>query len=65
MYKLAVIKTTSCSGCVNELLYALTSSPALIENYEIKYFTEIVDSDELDNEIDIVFVEGSISNLKQ
>lgn len=65
MYRLAVIKTTSCSGCISELLYALTSSSTVFENYEVKYFTEIVDSDDLGADIDIVFVEGSISNLRQ
>lgn len=65
MYRMAIVKITSCSGCINELIYSLISSPTIFNNYKIVYFTELVDSVELGEDIDIVFIEGSIVNSKQ
>ncbi|MEM1842787.1 MAG: hypothetical protein QXL19_10470, partial [Ignisphaera sp.] len=61
---MAIVKTTSCSGCINELVYCLTSDPQMIKIYRVDFSPEFVDGD-IPDEIDILFVEGSISNNAQ
>jgi len=63
MYRVAVVKLTSCSGCINEIVYAFTFSD-IVSKYRIEYFTELVDVEEMGG-VDIVFIEGSISNKHQ
>jgi coenzyme F420-reducing hydrogenase gamma subunit len=63
VFRVIVAKLTSCSGCLNELLYALTKSDIRV-NYVIEYFTEIVDKDKLTS-ADIAFIEGSVSTTSQ
>jgi len=59
-----VFKLTSCSGCLNELIYALVGHPELMMKLDVKYFTEIQDRTEL-SEMDLAIVEGSIVNREQ
>uniref|UniRef100_A0A7C4BCF6 NADH:ubiquinone oxidoreductase-like 20kDa subunit domain-containing protein n=1 Tax=Ignisphaera aggregans TaxID=334771 RepID=A0A7C4BCF6_9CREN len=63
MYSVAIVKLTSCSGCVNEVVYAFTFSD-VISKYRIEYSTELTDVEEM-REVDIAFVEGSITNKRQ
>lgn len=64
MYGIAIVKATSCSGCINELIYSLTSDLDMIKTYRIDFFLELVDRETID-EVDILFVEGSISSEEQ
>jgi coenzyme F420-reducing hydrogenase gamma subunit len=63
VFRVVVVKLTSCSGCLNELLYAFTHSD-IRDKYTIEYFTEIVDKDKLTS-ADIAFIEGSVSTTSQ
>lgn len=62
--KLAVVKLTSCSGCINEVIKAIALNPRLLDVYEVAYFNEITDPVE-SNKYDIVLVEGSITMREQ
>jgi len=53
-----VFKLTSCSGCINELIYALVKHPELLKLIDVKYFTELQDVNAL-TEIDVAIIEGS------
>jgi len=61
--RVAFLKLTSCSGCLNQALVALLTSEDLLSKYEIVYFTElgIISNDNYD----LVLVEGSVTNTKQ
>jgi len=63
MYRVGIAKLTSCSGCINEVIYALTFRD-IVDKYRVEYFTEVLDVEDF-GEVDIVFVEGSISNKHQ
>jgi len=63
MYRIAIVKLTSCSGCINEVIYALTFRD-IVDKYRVEYFTELTDVEDF-GEVDIVFVEGSVSNKHQ
>jgi len=59
-----VFKLTSCSGCLNELVYTLVKHPELMTKLDVKYFTEVQDRAEL-SEMDLAIIEGSIVNKEQ
>jgi len=61
--RILVVKLTSCSGCINELIYALTHSD-IRDKYRVAYFPEIEDTHELTS-ADVAFVEGSITTSHQ
>jgi coenzyme F420-reducing hydrogenase gamma subunit len=63
MYKVSVIKLTSCSGCISEVVYAFTFND-ILSNYGITYCTELTDVEDL-GEVDIALVEGSVSSKHQ
>jgi len=63
LLKLAIVKMTSCSGCINELLSALLEDD-IRANYTLVYFTELLDSIEF-READLAFVEGSVTTRHQ
>jgi coenzyme F420-reducing hydrogenase gamma subunit len=63
--RIGVEKLTSCSGCINEIIYALLADPKLTESLEIAYFPELLDKKSLEGQFDIFFVEGSIVNKDQ
>jgi sulfhydrogenase subunit delta len=63
LLKLAIVKMTSCSGCINELLSALLEDD-IRANYALVYSTELVDSIEF-READLAFVEGSVTTRHQ
>jgi|YelNatPaOPRAMG01_1025707.scaffolds.fasta_scaffold43213_2 coenzyme F420-reducing hydrogenase gamma subunit len=63
MYKVSLIKLTSCSGCISEVVYAFTYSD-ITNNYGIVYSTELTDSGEM-GEVDIALIEGSVSDEQQ
>ncbi|MEM0027623.1 MAG: hypothetical protein QXT53_07230 [Ignisphaera sp.] len=63
--RVAVIKLTSCSGCINEIVKVVALDPKLLDIYEFVYFNEITDSVENVSKYDIVFVEGSITTKEQ
>ena len=63
MLTILVVKLTSCSGCINELIYALTHSD-IRDKYRVAYFPEIEDTHELTS-ADVAFVEGSITTSHQ
>lgn len=63
--KVAVIKLTSCSGCIQEVVKAIALNPKLLDVYEIAYFNEVTDPVENTGKYDIVFVEGSITTKEQ
>lgn len=64
MVKMGVVKLTSCSGCINEVLYSLALEPKLAEAYDVRYFIELGKESE-NEEFDILFIEGSISTREQ
>ncbi|MET1159344.1 MAG: hypothetical protein ABWW65_00115 [Thermoprotei archaeon] len=64
MLKLGVVKLTSCSGCLNEVIYGLLVDQSLRNSYRIIYFPELSDR-ELFEDLDIVLVEGSVSIEEQ
>lgn len=59
-----VLKLTSCSGCLNEVLYSLIARPELLRYINISYFTELQDSNTIE-EADLAIIEGSIVNSEQ
>ncbi len=63
MLRVAFLKLTSCSGCLNQALVALLTSEDLLSKYEIAYFTELGTISK-DN-YDLVLVEGSVTNTRQ
>ena len=63
MFRIIALKLTSCSGCLNEVIYALSQSD-IREKYGVLYFTEILDSDKL-TEANIALIEGSVTNTHQ
>ncbi|MEM0002454.1 MAG: hypothetical protein QXS24_02670 [Desulfurococcaceae archaeon] len=63
MIRVAFLKLTSCSGCLNQSLVALLSNEELLGKFEFAYFTELGLLTE--DYFDILFVEGSVSNSKQ
>lgn len=64
MLKLGLIKLTSCSGCINELITALVSDPDVAKAYEVAHFVELGVVNE-EGPFDILFVEGSIVTEEQ
>jgi coenzyme F420-reducing hydrogenase gamma subunit len=60
----AVVKLTSCSGCINEFLYAVASSPELLRRVTLVYATEFQDLNSLE-EVDVALVEGSVATQQQ
>jgi len=62
--RVGVFKLTSCSGCLNELVYVLAQHPQLLSRLDILYFTEVQDRAEL-AEMDLAIVEGSVVNSAQ
>ncbi len=60
----AVVKLTSCSGCINEFLYAVASNPELLRRVALVYATEFQDLNTLE-EVDVALVEGSIATQHQ
>ncbi|MEM4664030.1 MAG: hypothetical protein QXP67_03790 [Desulfurococcaceae archaeon] len=63
MLKLAVVKLTSCSGCVNQLMLALLLNEDIRSQYKVVYFKELGAVDH--EEYDVAFVEGSVSTAEQ
>ncbi|MGB9725586.1 MAG: Ni/Fe hydrogenase subunit delta [Fervidicoccaceae archaeon] len=63
--RIGVGKLASCSGCINELIYALLSDPLLSERLEIVYFPELQDNNSLEGRFDVFFLEGSVVNREQ
>lgn len=63
MVKVLVAKLTSCSGCLSELIYALTHSD-IKANYNVTYFTEILDIDKI-SDAELAFIEGSVTTKHQ
>jgi coenzyme F420-reducing hydrogenase gamma subunit len=63
MHRVSVIKLTSCSGCISEVVYAFTFND-ILSNYSITYCTELTDVEDL-GDVDIALVEGSVSNKHQ
>lgn len=63
MFRVAFLKLTSCSGCLNQSLVALLAYEDLLSRYELAYFTELGTLSE--DYFDVLFVEGSVSNSKQ
>ena len=63
MVKVLVAKLTSCSGCLSELIYALTHSD-IKANYSVTYFTEILDIDKI-SDAELAFIEGSVTTKHQ
>jgi len=61
--KVLVAKLTSCSGCLSELIYALTHSD-IKANYNVTYFTEILDIDKI-SDTELAFIEGSVTTKHQ
>jgi len=61
--KVLVAKLTSCSGCLSELIYALTHSD-IKANYNVTYFTEILDIDKI-SDAELAFIEGSVTTKHQ
>jgi len=59
-----VVKFTSCSGCINEVLYALVKEPEFMKLIEFREFREFQD-DIYVGEYDVLIVEGSISTKHQ
>lgn len=61
--RLGVVKFTSCSGCVLQVLIALAATGPFRNLFEIAYFKElgIVDS----GPYDVLLVEGSVSTQRQ
>ncbi|MEM2207722.1 MAG: hypothetical protein QXG17_03425 [Sulfolobales archaeon] len=60
----SVLKLTSCSGCLNEVLYSLVARAELLRYLNISYFTELQDSNAIED-VDVAIVEGSIANSEQ
>lgn len=60
----AIVKLTSCSGCINEFLYAIASSPELLRGVSIVHATEFQDLNTLE-EVDVALVEGSVATQRQ
>ncbi|MEM0021630.1 MAG: hypothetical protein QW039_03430 [Fervidicoccaceae archaeon] len=63
--RLGVDKLSSCSGCINEIIYALLSDPLLSELIEISYFPELQDTNVSEGGFDIFLIEGSVVNREQ
>jgi len=63
--RIGVEKLASCSGCINEIIYALLSDPLLSEILEIAYFPELQDDNSFEGQFDIFFVEGSVVSREQ
>ena len=58
--RVAVVKLTSCSGCLSQLLNIENGFYELMRNIEFKYFPEIgIDSGS--DHYDVVFIEGSVT----
>lgn len=62
--EVVVLKLASCSGCLNELLYSITSQQELLRYLNISYFTELQDSNIIE-EADVAIIEGSVVNKEQ
>ena len=62
--RVAVVKLTSCSGCLNEVIYSIAANPELGDHINVTYFTELQDSNSLE-EVDVALVEGSVVNSEQ
>lgn len=60
----AIVKLTSCSGCINEFLYAVASNPELLRRVALVYATEFQDLNTLE-EVDVALVEGSVATQHQ
>jgi coenzyme F420-reducing hydrogenase gamma subunit len=63
MYRVGVVKLTSCSGCISEVVYAFTFDD-ILKNYDIVYCTELTDVESL-GEVNVALIEGSVSNKHQ
>jgi coenzyme F420-reducing hydrogenase gamma subunit len=61
--RVLVAKLTSCSGCLSEVIYALTHSD-IRAKYNVTYFTEVLDVDKISN-AELAFIEGSITTKHQ
>lgn len=61
--RVGVVKFTSCSGCVLQVLTALMSPGLLGERVEVAYFKEMGVVEK--GPYDLIFVEGSVSTRKQ
>ncbi len=62
--RVAVFKLTSCSGCLNEVIYSMMVHPELLRYVSISYFTELQDLNAVE-EVDVAIVEGSVVNSEQ
>jgi coenzyme F420-reducing hydrogenase gamma subunit len=63
--RIGVEKFASCSGCINEIVYALLSDPQIMEKIQIDYFPELQDKNNFEGKFDIFLVEGSVVNKEQ
>lgn len=64
MIKVAVVKLTSCSGCIAEILTSIASNENLAREVDVSYFPELGFYATL-SEYDIVLVEGSVTTDEQ
>lgn len=64
MIKVAVLKLTSCSGCITEIITALTSDVQLAREIEFVCFPELGFYDAT-GRYDVVLVEGSVTSDEQ
>jgi coenzyme F420-reducing hydrogenase gamma subunit len=60
MYKVGVVKLTSCSGCICEIAYAFAFDD-ILSNYNITYATILADVEEM-GDVDVALIEGSVSS---
>lgn len=63
--RVGVEKLASCSGCINEMIYALLSDTMLSEIMDIAYFPELQDTNSLEGNFDVFLIEGSVVNREQ
>ncbi|MEM0000300.1 MAG: hypothetical protein QXG15_01460 [Desulfurococcaceae archaeon] len=64
MIRVAVVKLTSCSGCITEILTSIVSDEELAREVSTLYFPELGFHDAL-SEYDVVLVEGSVTTNEQ
>lgn len=64
MIKVAVLKLTSCSGCITEMVAALMSDGQLAREIELVFFPELGFYDTT-GRYDVILVEGSVSSDEQ
>ncbi len=59
--RVGVVKLSSCSGCINEFLYAIVNNPPLLSKISIELFTEMSSEMKHIDALDVVLIEGSVT----